>query len=291
METALKISNLTKYGRKKLDNINLEVFKNTIFVLVGNNKAGKTTLLKNIAGLQKHNNGEIFLFSKNINFNRFRKIGVVFPDIQEYENLSVIDNLKVNSIMQGLNEYREMEDILKFIGLDKLQNKKVVELSFYEKAMLKLGVALVGQPDLLLLDEPLKGLNKTEAFVYSQKLSDLRDNMGITILLTTNNLRQCLDIADTVGFMNNRHIDKQLDIKTLLKQITTTIEIRVDDVAKTCILLEQCLNTTNYEVLDNTLIEIYDDLDITYLNKVLVENNIKVSELVEKDKDYGGYNV
>ena len=185
-EYLLATHGLTKqFGHHKaVDHVDLHVKKGSIYGFIGRNGAGKTTFLKMISGLSQPTSGEIEMFGyKNAQLKNVRsRISCLIESPGLYGNMSAYDNLAVKCRLFGINDKRYIENILKTVGLSNVGKKKTKHFSLGMKQRLGIGMALVGEPDLLLLDEPINGLDPQGIAEIRDMIFKLRDEQNMTII-------------------------------------------------------------------------------------------------------------
>ena len=202
-EFILQIKNLTKTYKKStlLDNVSINVRKNTVYALLGPNGAGKSTTLKIIAGLLKKTSGEIIFNGKPWSRDDLMDIGSLIENAPLYGNLTATENLEVITTILGLSKAR-IKEALEIVGLTNTGNKKVMHFSMGMKQRLGIALAILNQPKLLILDEPTNGLDPIG-------IQDLREliksfpQQGITVLLSSHLLSEVEHIADDIGIISN----------------------------------------------------------------------------------------
>ena len=283
MDYLLSVQNLSKKYNNQfaINNINLNLKKGEIYGLIGKNGAGKTTLLKIIAGLVKPSNGDISLFdySGDDRMKVLSRIGTLIEAPGLYPNLTAYDNLKLKCLCLGINEPKYIGSILEIVGLEAESNKKVKQYSLGMKQRLGIAMALVGEPDLLLLDEPINGLDP-------QGIKDVRDivlklnkELGITMIISSHILDELLKIVDRFGIINDGRLLKEIS-KAELKEICCNhIEIKIEEPKKAIVVLDK-LGFNNYKVIDNHTINIYERLnDSGLISMELYKNNISINSI------------
>ena len=183
-EYLLQTRGLTKqYGRHKaVENVDIHVKKGAIYGFIGRNGAGKSTCLKMVSGLSRPTAGEIEFFGysgKELKDLRSR-IGCLIEMPGLYGNMTAYQNLKIKCEMLGINKKGYVEDILKTVGMEKTGRKKTKHFSLGMKQRLGIGLALVGEPDLLVLDEPINGLDPQGIVEVRDTIQKLRDERNMT---------------------------------------------------------------------------------------------------------------
>ncbi len=286
-EIILKTQNLTKCYKNKpaVDNVNITIQKGDIYGLIGRNGAGKTTLIKLITALTFADSGTIQLFSKSTNseLNEARKrMGCVIEMPALYPNLSAIENLEYYRIFKGIPEKNIIEKTLNMVGLNNTGNKKFKNFSLGMKQRLGIALALLGNPDFIILDEPINGLDPLGIIELRQTFKELNQDYGITLMISSHILNELSLVATRYGIIDNGKLIKELTNDELKEQCQQCISIKVDNVAKAVSIIETKLNSTKYKVIDNNEIRLYDYLDnpseITFQ---LNSNNVRVSNLSE----------
>ncbi|WMM24146.1 lantibiotic protection ABC transporter ATP-binding protein [Tissierella sp. MB52-C2] len=199
----LEIKGLTKKFKTQIavKNVSLSIRKNSIFGLLGPNGAGKSTTLKMITGIMKPSSGEI-LFENNLwSRKNLKDIGALIESPAIYPNLTAMENLKIACTLYGL-PYIRADEVLEIIGLKESGKKKVKNFSMGMKQRLGLGMAIVNNPKLLILDEPTNGLDP----IGIEELRNLIKSFpskGITVILSSHILSEVVQVADEIGIISN----------------------------------------------------------------------------------------
>ena len=285
-EYILETMNLTKqFGKKKAVNtVNMHVKQGEIYGFIGRNGAGKTTFLKMIANLLHKSSGEIKLFgSADLNKSR-RKIGVLIENPGLYPAMNAYDNLKIKCMMLNIeNSEQKIKELLHLVGLDKVTKKKVKQFSLGMKQRLGLALTLINDPELLLLDEPINGLDPQGIVEIREILLKLQKR-GMTIIISSHILEELVKIANRYGVIASGELVKELTREELVQLGKHSIEVEVDNIEESIQVLKK-LDITNYEYHDNTL-TIYDvNIDRASLNTTLVTSGISVSSIFEEKGD------
>lgn len=285
MEYVTQSQNLTKYYNKfcALNQVNISVKRGEIYGLVGDNGAGKTTFLKLLAGQIFPSSGEMQLFGKHLphELNAMRRrIGVLIENPGFYPNLSVEKNLEYYRIQKGVPDKQAVEEILEIIGLKDARKKPCKSLSFGMKQRLGIGIALLGVPEFLLLDEPINGLDPSGIIEMRNLLLKLNQEKNITILLSSHILSELEHIATVYGFLQNGHLLEQIQAETLHKKCSDYVAIRVSNPEKYAVLLERELHHDTYQILPDGMIHILNAGESTEVYSQLAgKSNLQVAEL------------
>ena len=216
-ETILKVSNLSKtYGANKaLDNVSFEIRKGRIYGFIGENGAGKTTAIRAITGLSSIEQGTIELFGKNDKSGletARRKMGCLVerPILELHKTAR--ENLKNQQLLYGNNDTDKIDKILSRVGLGDVKNKKAKDFSLGMKQRLGIAMALINEPELLILDEPVNGLDPVGMFEVRELLQSLCKDDGITIVISSHILAELCQLATDYIMISHGQI-----IKTLTK--------------------------------------------------------------------------
>ena len=280
----LKTTNITKsYGTTKaLDQINIQIERGTIYGLIGRNGAGKTTLLKIISGLSFPTQGNVLLFGENTkgNIGLLERVGVLIEDPGLYPNLTAYENMKLKCIAYGINEKKQIETLLEEVGLQNVGKKKIKQFSLGMKQRLGIALALVGEPDLLLLDEPINGLDPQGIIEVRDILRKLSQEKNITIILSSHILEELSKIVSRIGIIDDGRLIEEIEKKDLLEKTKDKLEIITTDVEKAVTLLEEKMGIRNLKVIDNHTIYVYEKIDKSgEINRALLQADIKIDSL------------
>lgn len=285
-EIILKTNNLTKKYNDfvALDNINIEINRGDIYGLIGRNGAGKTTLMKIITTLANKTSGEFILFNHADNdlTETKRKIGTLIENSSFFPNLSAYDNLKYYAIQKGITNYEQINEVLELVGLIEDKNKKFKNFSLGMKQRLGIAFAILDNPDFIILDEPINGLDPIGISDLRDTFKKLNEEKNITILISSHILSELYLLANRFCIIEKGKIIKELSKEQLAIECSKCIVIKTDDVKKVAVILEQDLKTTNYKVIDNEEIRLYDYLEqIEVVNKTLVKQDVNIKQIQE----------
>ena len=281
-DNILRIENITKvYSKVKvLDNISMHVKRGEIYGLIGRNGSGKTTLLKIIGGLAFPTEGDIFLFDEKINSNLLERIGVLIEAPGIYPDMTAYQNMKLKCISYGINKKGYIETLLEKVGLSDTGKKKTKKFSLGMKQRLAIALALVGEPDLLLLDEPVNGLDPQGIIEIREVLLKLSKENNITIIISSHILDELSKLVSRIGIINNKRIIEEISKKELLEKTKDKLEIVTNQVEEAIIVLEEKLNICNLKVIDENTIYVYERLeDSGDINNELLTSGVKIDSL------------
>ena len=283
MGNIISIRNLKKnYGKKNiLDNLSMNLKKGDIYGLVGKNGAGKTTLIRIILSLANYDSGEIELFGEideKKKLYEHKKIGNIIETPSFYSFLTAKQNLEYYKIQRGIVGEKSIDEILEMVGLGDVGNKKFKKFSLGMKQ--RLALALLGEPELLILDEPTNGMDPMGIKEVREVLINLNKKNGVTILVSSHILGELSQLANCYGFLKDGKIIEEISSEELNEKCRNHLLIKVDDCKKAAVILEKVLDNNSYEVLPDRFIKIYNKLDEPQLiNRALVENGVEVYSL------------
>lgn len=285
-EIILKTNNLTKKYKDfiALDKINIEINKGDIYGLIGRNGAGKTTLMKIITTLANKTSGEFTLLNHNDKdlTETKRRIGSLIENPAFFPNLSAYDNLKYYAIQKGITNYEQINESLKLVGLDDVKKKKFKNFSLGMKQRLGIAFAILDNPDFVILDEPINGLDPIGISDLRDTFKRLNKERNITILISSHILSELYLLATRFCIIEKGKVIKELSKEELDIECSKCIVIKTDDVKKVSIVLEKDLKTTNYKVVDKEEVRLYDYLEnIETVNKTLVKSDINIKQIKE----------
>lgn len=293
MEYLLTTENLSKqYGRQKAVNrVNLHVRKGEIYGLIGRNGAGKTTLLRMISGLAAVSAGEISLFGKTgREAGEMReRIGALIESPGVYANMSAYENLKIKCIAMGVHGKSEIEKVLKIVGLEDTGKKRVKNFSLGMKQRLGIALALIGNPDLVILDEPINGLDPQGIAEMREVLEVLNREHGITFIISSHILEELSKIATKYGIIHKGVLLQELTREELLEKCGEYIELQTPDTKRACTVIEE-MGITRYKVVDTGIIQIYERLqESSGIVLKLAENGIQMKGITVKNEALEDY--
>lgn len=293
MEYIIETKNLTKqYGAAIVVNdINLHVPKGKIYGLLGRNGAGKTTAMKMILQLVYPTYGTIRLFGTDYKENSaiYGRVGSIIETPGFYSNLTGYENLHIIDKLRGQLCKNSVRRALEVVGLDKEKSKVFSDYSLGMKQRLGIAAAIMHEPDLLILDEPINGLDPIGISKMRSFLFDLSHSKGTTILISSHALSEIEQIADIIGVMHEGCLVEEVNISELHKRNCKYIEFDLSDAKLAAEILENRHQITNYLIEGNT-IKIYDYTHSAgEINKSFVENGIFVTKINSNEENLENY--
>lgn len=295
MSYVLRTFNLNKRIKNTeiINNLNMNIKKGEIYGFLGENGSGKTTTLKLITNLLKPTSGSIEIFDEpvtNDNFEILKRIGSIIEYPSFYEKLTAMENLQIHKSLMGYEDKNCIVEAIEMVNLKNYEKKLVKQFSLGMKQRLGIARALLTKPELLILDEPINGLDPLGIKDIRELLINLSKNYGMTILISSHILSEVEQIADTIGIIHHGTMIEELDYNTIQQKNRHSIEIITNDVKKAAFLLTEKLGINNFIVDDFNKIKIYEKLNESgKINLILSQNNVEIESInIKKDslEDY-----
>ncbi len=285
-EMVLKMEHLTKKYKDfvALDDVNIHIQKGDIYGLIGRNGAGKTTLMKVITTLSNKTSGSFELFGEKDNQlkNSKRRIGSLIENPAFFPNLTAYENLKYYCLQKGIVDQKQIDEVLTLVELENEKNKKFKNFSLGMKQRLGIAFAILDNPDFIILDEPINGLDPIGISDLRNTFKKLNHEKNITILISSHILSELYALATRFCILENGRVIKELTKEELDLECSKCIVIKTNNTKKASVVLEKELNTTNYKVIDDTEIRLYDYLEQTdKVTKALSKNDISIMGIYE----------
>lgn len=294
-KVVLKIYNITKkYGEQlAVDNVNMTIKKGDIYGFIGQNGAGKTTLIRLITGLIHKSGGEIELLGANEEneLNKARTmVGSLIETPSFYTNMTARENLEVSRLVRNIPGKKCIDEVLELVGLKDVEKKKVKNFSLGMRQRLGIANALMGNPKLLILDEPINGLDPMGIVEIRELLKKINKEKDMTILISSHILSELSELATTYGIISNGKLIEEITAKQLSEKCRQYIDLRVDDTARAVILLERELGISDYEVLEDSNMKVFSNLDnVGEINSLLSRSGIIVESISVKGENLEEY--
>ena len=294
-KVVLKTYNITKkYGEQlAVDNVNMTIKKGDIYGFIGQNGAGKTTLIRLITGLIHKSGGEIELLGANEEneLNKARTmVGSLIESPSLYTNMTARENLEVSRLVRNIPGKKCIDEVLELVGLKDVEKKKVKNFSLGMRQRLGIANALMGNPKLLILDEPINGLDPMGIVEIRELLKKINKEKDMTILISSHILSELSELATTYGIISNGKLIEEITAKQLSKKCRQYIDLMVDNTARAVILLERELGISDYEVLEDSNIKVFSNLDnVGEVNSLLSRSGIIVESISVKGENLEEY--
>jgi ABC-2 type transport system ATP-binding protein len=291
MEYVLQTSGLTKYFSKKaaVNNVNLNVRKGDIYGFIGKNGAGKTTFIRLVSGLARPDKGSMRLFESDDLDNQRRKTGTMIENPAVYPYMTARQNLHYYCLLLGLDPEKHIDEMLSMVGLRDTGKKMARNFSLGMKQRLAIAIALLDNPEFLMLDEPINGLDPTGIKEVRELILKLNRENNITILISSHILGELSKIANRYGVINNGFLVDEFTNEELLSRCTGELEIKVDDSGKAGEILNNLLGSGMYGIFDSNTIRTRQLDKAGMIITELAKNGVIVSGSTVVGQDLEGY--
>ena len=290
MEYIVETKDLTKKFPNKLavDHVSMHIARGDIYGFIGKNGAGKTTTMKLLLGLLRPTSGEMSLFgSTKLDEGRI-KIGSLIEEPGLYKNCDAIENMNRFAILNG-GDVNEIKEILDLVGLSGASRRKVREYSLGMKQRLGIAISLLGHPDLLILDEPINGLDPAGIKEIRDTILKLNKEKGVSFLISSHILDELAKITTRYGIINDGRLVEEIEADVLNERCQTNLKISVDNVKKAESILKENNLLNRYEINDHELV-MFDHYDeAAKINELLVKGGVKVNGLSHSDMAFEDY--
>lgn len=290
----IRASNVTKiYNKHKaLDDVSMTIKKGDIYGFIGKNGAGKTTMIRVLTGLVVPNSGQVELFGhsdeKEVIKER-RRIGTLIESPAIYLNMTAKENLELIKIQRGIPGTKCIDETLNLVGLREVLKKKTKDFSLGMKQRLGIAMALLSDPELLILDEPINGLDPIGIKEIRELLIKLNKERETTILISSHILTELTHISNRYGFINNGKLIKEITATEFSNKCRTYLHLKVGDTSDVSPILENEIGIKDYEVFSDNIIRIYDEFDGEKITLALAKHNIGVKEIMQMGESLEDY--
>lgn len=295
MTYVIRTHELTKVfdGKEAVSNVGLNIKQNEIYGFLGPNGAGKTTVMKMITNLIKPTKGEIEIFGErltNTSYNVLKRMSSIIEFPVFYENLSGKENLELHREYMGFYSPNCVENALEMLDLADTGDKAVSNYSLGMKQRLGIARAIITKPELLILDEPMNGLDPAGMKQIRNLLKILCKEYNITILISSHLLSEIESIADTVGILHYGKLLNEISMSDIRDMNLAYIELEVNNVQKASIILSDKLNLSNFKIFDDKIIRIYDDaVTPSDISMAMGKGNIVLDAIGKKSETLEDY--
>lgn len=280
----IKTKNLTKqYGEQKsVANLSIHVRKGSIYGLLGRNGAGKTTTMKMLLGLTKPTLGEAKIFNQDIKNDMksiLPRVGSLIESPGFYPNLTGTENLKIFARLRGVPNQDAVRNVLDLVGLPYNDKKLFSQYSLGMKQRLAIALTLMHDPEVIILDEPINGLDPIGIAEIRSFIRDLCDKQGKTILISSHILSEIEKLADDIGIINNGELLEEGSLEELEQKNNKYIHFIVSDTSEAALILENEFRISDFQIIDNRQLKIYDtSLSVATINRTFILRDLEVSE-------------
>lgn len=294
-EYILRTNNLYKQYKEDfaLINVNLEIKKGEIYGFIGQNGAGKTTLLRIATGLAFPSKGTVELFGESSEeglTQSIKRIGAVIESPAIFPNMSAYENLELHRLQKGIPDKKSIDKTLELVGLQNTGRKKVVNFSLGMKQRLGIAIALLSDPEFLILDEPTNGLDPMGIVELRELIKKLNREKEMTVLISSHILSELHQLATRYGIIHKGKLLEQITASELNKKCRQYLRIKVDNPSKAATVIETELDTTDFEVMPDGTIKLYSHLDdIQKVSKAITKNNLIIEHFSQTGDDLEVY--
>lgn len=294
-EYVLRTRRLTKRYRQQyaLDQVDMTIRRGAIYGFIGQNGAGKSTLMKLVTGMAYPTSGEIELFGgsgeKKLIEAR-QRIGVAIEQPALFPYMTAAENLEAHRLQRGIPGREKVSQTLELVGLGETRRKKARNFSLGMKQRLALGIALLGDPELLILDEPTNGLDPMGVVEMRELLRKLNRERGITILISSHILSELHLLATHYGIIHRGKLLEQLTAQELQESCRQYLHIKVDAPERAAAVIERELDTREYEVLADSTIRLYAHLERPgRVSGALAAHGLEIEQFMPMGEDLERY--
>lgn len=293
MEYVLETNNLEKKYKdfRALNHTNIHIEKGAIYGLIGKNGAGKTTLIRIVCGLQEPTNGSYIIYGKSNNSNDIisarKRMGAIIETPSIYGEMTARDNLIEQYKLVGMPSLDNIDDLLKLVGLEDTGKKKAKNFSLGMKQRLGIAIALANNPDFLILDEPINGLDPQGIIEIRELILKLNKERRITILISSHYLDELSKIATHYGFLDSGSVIQEITSEELMKKMEHKIILKVNDPKEFVKYFEE--QNISYEVMDSKTINVYGKQNLSKLVSGLSKKNLIADEVHEQEESLENY--
>lgn len=294
-EIILETRNLTKHYKNSvaLDHVSITLKKNHIYGFIGENGAGKSTFMKVISGLILPTAGEYELMGASSGSaldDKRKLVGTMIEDPYLYPKYTVRQNVELQRILVGNPDKTATDRVIEQVGLEENKNKKAKKLSMGMKQRLGLAMAMVGNPQFLILDEPINGLDPKNIVTLRNMLKQINKEKECTIFVSSHILSELYLLATDFIFIHKGRIIETVTHEELEEKCSQYIQLKDNNVPETVTILEKHFPDVVYKVEAGDVVKIYGKPEMkAELAKYLMEAGIVVSELSEKEQSLEEY--
>lgn len=290
MDTVLQTTNLVKrFGKKvAVNNVSMCINRGEIYGFIGRNGAGKTTFMRTVLGLANATSGSILLFGEKPSLSTGKRIGSLIEAPGLYGDRTAFENMKRFAILTGESDDR-IKSILEFVGLSDTANKKVNAFSLGMKQRLGIAVALLGDPEFMILDEPINGLDPAGMKEVRDLIIKLNTEKQMTFLISSHLLDELSKIATKYGIINNGCLIEEFTATQLQERCRQKLIILVNDTNKASEILSTVVPTADMQVFSDAVVLFSHIEEKAQLNRMLVENGLDVSGLMTESDTLENY--
>lgn len=279
-------------GTEVVKNVSMRVKQGEIYGFLGPNGAGKTTVMKMILNLAKPDTGNIRVCGEVIlkdSYEYLRNIGSIIEYPVFYEKLTAWKNLKLHCNYMGFYDKKRIREVLDMVDLKGIDNKPVGEFSLGMKQRLGIARAMITNPKLLILDEPINGLDPIGIKQIRQLLVKLKASYGTTILISSHIIAEIEQLADTIGVIDKGILTKEVSMSEIQHDSLQYLEIEVNDIHKAATILDNAFDHLNFKIISDNRLRIYDTDLQADISKELVMSGVGILNMIYKNDTLEDY--
>jgi ABC-2 type transport system ATP-binding protein len=282
----IELKNLSKnYGRKTVvDNFSLSVEKGHICGLIGPNGAGKTTIMKMLSGLAAPSSGEIGFFGRNNELDKSRKRMAFMLEAPIVDkSLNARQNMEYVRYVKGVADKKKIDEMLDFVGLHDVGRKKAGKFSLGMTQRLGIAMALLTEPEIMVLDEPVNGLDPEGIVEIRLMLKKLAEEKNVTIIISSHILSELSELCTDFSIINHGKQIENLSRDELMAKCRSYYAIRTNDINRTAAVIEDKLGTKQYKVIHGDEIRLFDFLDnVEKVSKTITDNGLILTKFISE---------
>jgi len=288
MSIILSTRHLTKsfQGKDVVTDVSMSVSQGQIYGFLGPNGAGKTTVMKMLLNLVKPTSGDIEIFGEPLtqtSIEYLKRIGSIIEYPIFYDKLTALENLELHCSYMGFYNKKAIKEALELVHLTNVDHKAVRDFSLGMKQRLGIARSIITKPELLILDEPINGLDPVGMKDMRNVFSMLSKEYGMTLLISSHLLGEIELIADTIGIIKSGRLIQEIPMDAMRGQNTDYVELKTPDYKKATFILENKLHITNFKVMDNSVIRIYEtNIAQSDISKMLIMNDVAIESINKK---------
>ena len=276
---------------RALDELSMHVPKGAIYGFVGKNGAGKTTLIRLICGLQKPTSGTYTLYGMRQTESEIakarRRMGAVVESPSIYLDMTAEENLKEQYRILGMPSCDGIQELLELVGIANTGKKKAKNFSLGMRQRLGIAIALAGDPDFLVLDEPVNGLDPQGIIEMRELILKLNREHGITVLISSHILDELSKLATHYGFIDRGHIIKEVSAKELEEAGRKCIRVEVSDIKALARILDTM--KIEYKIISDKQADVYAKVNVSTLALELAKEQCEIISMQERDESLESY--
>ena len=294
MSDIIVLEDVTKSykGTEVVKNVSMRVKQGEIYGFLGPNGAGKTTIMKMILNLAKPDMGNIRVCDEVIQKNSYeylRNIGSIIEYPVFYEKLTAWKNLKLHCNYMGFYNKKRIREVMDMVDLKGVDNKPVGEFSLGMKQRLGIARAMITNPKILILDEPINGLDPIGIKQIRQLLMKLKSSYGTTILISSHIIAEIEQLADTIGVIDRGNLTKEVSMSEIHHDCMQYLEIEVNDIHRAATILDNTFDHLNFKIISESRLRIYDTDIQAEISKELVMAGVGILNMVYKNDTLEDY--